>query len=111
MPVTGKDARMSAKAPEPRPDRTVAIAEANFRFNLGDRVQEMITKSKGVITGRCQYLTGCNQYSVVPEGLDKDGKPGESRWWDEDRLTIVGKNVGHVVRNSGGPSSHEPPIK
>lgn len=55
---------------------------------LGQRVQDKITGFHGLVTGRAQYITGCNQLLVQPQLNDK-GEFVEGRWIDEPRLTII----------------------
>ena len=54
-----------------------------FRFNLGVRVEDLVTHYKGRITARAEYLYGPNTYLV--EGVDTTGRPIEF-WVPEDRL-------------------------
>ena len=61
-----------------------------MKFELGITAKDKITGFKGVITGRVQYLTGCDQYLLCPP-VDKEGKPGEACWYDENRIERVGK--------------------
>jgi len=91
--------------------------EANeFRFNLGSEVKDKITKFKGIVRARNQYLTGCNTYGVQAEGLDKDGVPKKWEWFDEEQLTLIkDKKVSYSYkkkikaerkkRTKGGPHS------
>ena len=43
-----------------------------FEIALGDEVEELITGLKGKITTQIQHITGCDRYSVQPEGKDKE---------------------------------------
>jgi hypothetical protein len=52
---------------------------------LGRTVKDKITGFAGVVLGRCEYITGCNQVLVQPP-LDRDGNWVESHWFDEDRV-------------------------
>ena len=45
--------------------------EANFKLNLGDKVEDMLTKFSGIIICRCQWLYNCNTYGVKPLVLKK----------------------------------------
>lgn len=56
-----------------------------FRVDLGTEVTDQITGFKGMVTARCQYITGCNQYLVQPK-VKKAGDFVESQWFDEDRV-------------------------
>ena len=35
---------------------------------FGIEVEDKVSKIKGIITGKCSYLTGCDQYIVQPKG-------------------------------------------
>ena len=56
---------------------------------LGMRVEDRVTGFKGVITSMSFDLYGCIQ-AIVNPGVDKDGKPGDSHWFDVLRLQMVG---------------------
>jgi len=62
----------------------------SFAFNNGDVLQDAITGFKGTVTGRANYLTGCDQYLLVPK-VDKEGKHVDGRWIDSQRLKKVGE--------------------
>lgn len=83
---------------------------AEFKFELGDTARDVITGLQGVVTGRCQYLTGCTQFLVQPPGASKDGQPKGSHWVDEGKLEPVRgkKRVVLNVEANGGPQ-HEAP--
>lgn len=75
-------------------------------IELGQLAKDAVTGFEGVITGRAQYLYGCDQYCIVPR-INKDGKMGESQWFDEGRIRIIGpwiqpKDV--QVDKPGGPN-------
>jgi hypothetical protein len=76
-----------------------------FKFELGLKVKDIITGFSGVITGRCEYLTGCRQYSISSNKLHS----GDIKqvWFDEDRLNPVkGKSMKIKKNNFGGPQLH-----
>jgi hypothetical protein len=58
-----------------------------FKFRNGDEVIEKITGFRGVITGTCFYLTGCNQYLLTAKS--QDGKEPVALWYDEGSLDFV----------------------
>jgi hypothetical protein len=68
---------------------------SNFLINPGVTVVDKITGFNGIVTGRADYITGCNQYLVQPK-TDGDGKHVDSRWFDEHRLTAK-EDVDRVV--------------
>jgi hypothetical protein len=59
-----------------------------MKVQLGDTVKDRITGFQGVVTGRCEYITGCNQVLVVPK-IKSDGSFSESVWFDEQRVDIL----------------------
>ena len=54
-----------------------------FQFDLGQRVEDRVTKYKGRVTARAEYLFQPNHYLV--EATDTTGRPIEF-WVAEDRL-------------------------
>lgn len=69
-------------------------------IKLGSTVTEVITGVKGVVTGRCEYLTGCNQYLVQPKS--RKGQYVESHWFDEAKLRVE-KDKPVVLPATKGP--------
>lgn len=80
-------------------------------IKLGLKARDKITGFEGTITGRAQYLTGCNQCVLVPT-VDSDGKVRESQWFDEGRIEIVGAGFEaeqvSSAANPGGPQRDAP---
>lgn len=74
---------------------------------LGRTGRDQITGFEGVIMGRAEYLTGCNQLLIAPRELDKDGNRRSGEWFDESRiglvalLPIVTLDVAEVKENPG----------
>jgi len=60
--------------------------------NLGKKAQDKITGFKGIIIGKITYLTGCDQYGICPP-VGKDGKPGDTNWFDVKRVKILGEGI------------------
>ena len=69
---------------------------------LGQMVQDRMTGFKGIVMARTEYLNGCVQVLVQPKGCDKEGKPKESQWMDEQRFTA------HSNAKAGGPQKTAP---
>lgn len=65
---------------------------------LGTTQCDKITGFQGVVTGYCQYLTGCNQALLVPK-IGDDGSFKEPQWFDTQRLDQVGTDA--VTLNNG----------
>jgi len=78
-----------------------------FKIKLGAKVKDNVTGFKGIIVGRCEYLTGCRQYLVAAK-CEKN-KQADVAWYDEDRL--LGNPIGVKPENNGGPQACEAPIK
>jgi hypothetical protein len=55
---------------------------------LGSRVKDRVTGFSGVVTTVGFDLYGCIQ-GVVNPGVDKDGKPQDSQWFDVNRLIVL----------------------
>ncbi len=60
----------------------------DFAIGMGAEVKDRITGFKGRVTGRSQYISGCNQYAVQPV-TKQDGDFIEGRWFDEHRLEVT----------------------
>jgi len=71
---------------------------------LGSKAKDFISGFEGVVTGKCIYLTGCVQYLLTPDHLDKDGKILDAQWFDDSRL------LGEAQKKSafGGPQKYAP---
>lgn len=81
-----------------------------FKFENGDYVQDIITGLQGTITGTCYYITGCNQYLIVPECADGRTK-SEGVWFDEQRLDLRSKNTDlkqQIINDNNGPDTCPP---
>lgn len=83
-------------------------------MKLGDRVKDKFNGFIGITTGRTEYINGCRQFLVKPEKLDKDGKPQDALWLDEQNLELVTPGVMsdpfasmNAPAIAGGPDSRE----
>lgn len=54
---------------------------------LGQRARDRITGFEGIVTGRCMYLTGCDQYCLT-SGVNANGQY-HAQWFDVARLEVV----------------------
>ena len=57
-------------------------------IKLGQKVRDKITGFTGLVTGKVEYITGCNQVLVCPPVKD-DGTLVDSNWFDEQRIDVV----------------------
>lgn len=71
-------------------------------IKLGDRVKDTITGFEGIATGHIKYITGCDQFSVKPTKLDKDGLPIKTYWFDVLRLKKIEEKVSEIKPEGQG---------
>ena len=85
----------------------------NETLKLGSKVKDKITGFTGIITGKAEYLTGCNQYVVQPQcSKDNKGSYPEAQWFDEGRLTFIAKSMNKEdVKADENGSDYVAPIK
>lgn len=84
-----------------------------FSIEIGTHVKCVITGFKGHVTGRAQYITGCNQYLVQPK-CDKSSEVKGAHWFDEHRLNATSKepvSVPQPEKGKEGCDSELPPVK
>ena len=65
---------------------------------LGVKVRDKITGFAGIVTGVCQYISGCNQALVAPQAGD-DGGWRDGQWIDCQRLERLSDDV--IVLDNG----------
>lgn len=58
---------------------------------LGKEGKDKVTGFEGIIVSRINYLFGCTQYGIAPKA--KDGKLGDTMYFDEGRIEITGRGV------------------
>lgn len=81
-----------------------------FKHELGMKARDKVTGFEGIITGRIEYLFGCNQYGLTPKIRD-DGKPEDTHFFDEGRVEILGPGVSPEevqVEKAGGINRDAP---
>ncbi len=77
---------------------------------LGLTVKDKINGFTGIVTGFCQYLTGCNQALVAPT-CGPDGAVRESHWIDVQRLSVVEGIERFTLDNGPTPGFDKAPPK
>ena len=63
-----------------------------FLHDLGKIGKDKITGFTGVLTARCEFLTGCSRYCIQPREL-KEGKPIDGIYFDESQIEVVGDGL------------------
>lgn len=77
---------------------------------IGTQVRDKITGFFGTVTGRVEYLTGCNQLLVTPL-VRADGSIVDAQWFDEQRCEPAGSDR-IVLDNGENPGfDRAPPIR
>lgn len=78
----------------------------SFKFNMGDRVKDIVSGYTGVILAMTYYSTGCRHYGIAPEKTGKDGNIREYEWLDESRLVLVKSARERKRKPTGGPGQN-----
>ena len=73
-----------------------------FVFELGDQVRDVVTGITGIVTGRSQWITGCNSLGIS-RPLDEKGEVRELHWCDEMRCRSEGEAIGELPGVLGAP--------
>ena len=73
---------------------------------IGSRARDVITGFEGVVTGRCEYITGCTQLLLQPPA--KDGAYVDSHWFDIDRCQPISGAVVDLPVTVPGPDKPAP---
>lgn len=78
-------------------DNSKAVEGSNdyqdiYLIPLGTEVKDKVSSFQGKVLMVIENLHNCNQYYVEPP-VDKDGKPRDGQFFDEGRLTVVGKGI------------------
>ncbi len=84
---------------------------------LGSRCRDRISGFNGIVIGNAEYLHGCAQILVKPEGI-QDEKPIEGQWFDIQCLEMVldGKpdfrqDALNTMATTGGPRTDQAPTR
>jgi len=66
--------------------------ENDQTIELGQECVDSITGFKGIATGECKYISGCDQILLSPRVGD-DGVFKEAHWFDRQRIFGVSNEV------------------
>ncbi len=79
--------------------------------NLGDKAEHQITGFQGIVTGRAEYLSGCEKILIQPQGLQEKGNPIEAQWFDvpECKTLEAGAFTPERYIDAPGGPQHEAP--
>lgn len=78
--------------------------------HMGRKGRDRITGFEGVVTGHCEYLTGCHQTLLIPP-VDDKGAARDGQWFDDQRIEILA-DAAIVLDNGDTPGCDIPaPIR
>lgn len=77
------------------------------KFELGQKVKDLVTGFTGIATSRVEYLNGCTQYGVRGPVDDKNVMP-EPQYIDQQQLELVGPGVVIEKQETGGDMPDAP---
>lgn len=91
----------------PRPDEPRV---PSVHFELGQRVEDKITRFRGIATGRTEHLNRCWSYDVQAETTKKDGGgTGAYESFQSNRLVLVDDGIaGKIKARRSGPKAYTP---
>ncbi|WP_339112810.1 hypothetical protein [Thioclava sp. GXIMD2076] len=75
---------------------------------LGDQVKDTLTGFTGIVIGRVEYLTGCNQLCVLPKS-DKDNELKDVHWFDIERIEKLADRAVEISSRYTGADIPSPP--
>lgn len=80
-----------------------------FTHELGKVGKDKITGFVGILTSRCEFLTGCSRYCIQPTEL-RDGKPIDGIYFDEGQIEIMGDGISpnDVIGKENGACAPNP---
>lgn len=73
---------------------------------IGRQARDRITGFRGTVTGRVEYMTGCNQLLISPLAKD-DGTLVGAEWFDEQRCDLDADDR-MVLDNGANPGCDRP---
>lgn len=76
-----------------------------MHVNIGKTATDRIIGFTGVIIGRVEYITGCNQLLVQPKAQEGTFKMPDSCWIDEQRCDINTTVETVSLQNGSTPGS------
>lgn len=81
------------------------------KIKLGSYAKDIITGFSGVVTAHAKYLSGCDQYCIRPNNLDKDGNIKDALWFDVEQIEVNSKAPLKInSRPTGGPQMDAPEV-
>ncbi len=106
MPCTSKTALcLKWQALDNNPKMIIPTQRGTtMKYELGSTAVDTITGFTGVITGYAKYLTGGDQYLVLPK-CEETGKYPDGQWFDENRLEVESNQTLVLLDTTGDPGA------
>ncbi len=79
---------------------------ANFNYQLGLKLRDMVSGLEGIATSRVEFINGCIQYGV--SGKADNGKIPDTHYIDQQQLEVVDNGIVIKSQPTGGPRSDTP---
>lgn len=71
---------------------------------LGDKVRDLVTGFEGVAVAKTTWLSGCDRFTVQPQGVTAEWKTLETETFDVTQLEVVEAGAVKIERrDTGGP--------
>ena len=67
-------------------------------IELGDLAKHAVTGFVGIVTAKVQYLEGCEQLCLQPQGINTDGEPFKSRYFERSLRRRRDERRDHAAR-------------
>ncbi len=74
-----------------------------WKFDLGEEVEDKVTGFTGTVTSRSEFLNGCIQYGVMPKMKKGENKKPSAELFDEAQIKSKNKKVKIKKSKTGGP--------
>lgn len=78
-------------------------------ISLGDKARCSLTGFTGIVIGRVEHLTGCNQLYLLPNA-DKENELKEGQWFDIERVEKVSDRQVEIQRRYTGADINKPRV-
>lgn len=73
---------------------------------LGRKAKDIVTGFTGIVTAKCEYLSGCTQYKI--DAPVTDGHELKYFWVDVDRIEVLEGGLSYNKTINGGPAVNMP---
>lgn len=79
--------------------------------NLGDKVRDRVTGFEGVAVAKTTWLSGCDRFTVQPQGVTAEWKTLDTETFDVTQLEVVEAGAVQIERRDTGGPRPEPAMR